>query len=195
MSDFSVISAVSNEILKLLRDKICPELIQSPESIKLVSPSEKNADFQLGLYLYDIQELREYQQTNKIRLSGQQARYPSKPLNLFYMLYINGKSQMMSDAENEQRIIGRILQVLMDNAVLQGPESEGEDEGELSITLLNPSFEDKAKLWAALNVPYQLAVYLSTATVRLSSERLYSFTRVLETDYSVEYHAAGREMK
>ena len=193
MSDFSVISAVSNEILKLLRDKICPELIQSPESIKLVSPSEKNADFQLGLYLYDIQELREYQQTNKIRLGGQQARYPSKPLNLFYMLYINGKSQMMSDAENEQRIIGRIIQVLMDNAALQGPESEEEDGGKLMITLLNPSLEDKTKLWAALNVPYQLAVYLSAATVHLPSERLYSFTRVLETEYSVEYHAAGRE--
>ena len=62
MADFSIISDVSNEVLKLLRENICPELIQSPESIALAAPTDKNADFQLGLYLYDIQELREYQQ-------------------------------------------------------------------------------------------------------------------------------------
>ena len=61
MSDFSVISEVGNAILKLLREKVCPELIQSPEAIRLVSPAEKNADYQLGLYMYDIQELREFQ--------------------------------------------------------------------------------------------------------------------------------------
>ena len=62
MADFSITSDVSNEVLKLLRENICPELIQSPESIALAAPTDKNADFQLGLYLYDIQELREYQQ-------------------------------------------------------------------------------------------------------------------------------------
>ena len=48
MADFSIISDVSNEVLKVLRDNICPELIQSPESIALASPTDKNADFQLG---------------------------------------------------------------------------------------------------------------------------------------------------
>ena len=31
MADFSIISDVSNEVLKLLRENICPELIQSPD--------------------------------------------------------------------------------------------------------------------------------------------------------------------
>ena len=194
MSDFSVISDVSNVILKLLRDNICPELIQSPESIKLVSPSEKNADFQLGLYLYDIQELREYQQVDMVRVNGNKAKFPAKPLNLFFALYVNGKSQMMSDAENEQRILGRILQVLMDNAVLKDIETEEEEEGSAAVTLLNLSFEDKTKLWNVLNLPYQLAVYFSVSPVVLSSRRMYSFSRVLETDYRVEYQDTGRKM-
>ena len=46
MADFSIISDVSNEVLKLLRENICPELIQSPESIALAAPTDKNADFQ-----------------------------------------------------------------------------------------------------------------------------------------------------
>ena len=41
MADFSIISDVSNEVLKLLRENICPELIQSPESIALQHPLTK----------------------------------------------------------------------------------------------------------------------------------------------------------
>lgn len=35
MAGFSIISDVSNEVLKLLRENICPELIQSPEPLPL----------------------------------------------------------------------------------------------------------------------------------------------------------------
>ena len=133
MADFSIISDVSNEVLKLLRENICPELIQSPESIALAAPTDKNADFQLGLYLYDIQELREYQNLDMIRLRGNQAQYPPKPLNLFFALYMNTKSQMMSNVENEQRILGRAMQVLMDHAILY--ETAENDETSASITL------------------------------------------------------------
>ena len=48
MADFSIISDVSNEVLKLLRENICPELIQSQESITLAAPTDKNADFQMN---------------------------------------------------------------------------------------------------------------------------------------------------
>lgn len=41
MADFSIISDVSNEVLKLLRENICPELIQSPESIRWQHPLTK----------------------------------------------------------------------------------------------------------------------------------------------------------
>lgn len=189
MADFSIISDVSNEVLRLLRDNICPELIQSPESIALASPTDKNADFQLGLYLYDIQELREYQRLDAIRLKGNQMQYPPKPLNLFFALYINSKSQMMSSAENEQRILGRAIQVLMDHAILYG-ESEEEDAS-ASITLLPLSFEEKTKIWSVLSVPYQLGVYFSVSPVLLSSRRIRSFKRVI----SAEFDAVQRPVR
>ena len=134
MGDFHIISDVSNNLLKTLRDNLCPELISSPESIMLTIPADKNADFQLGLYLYDIQEMREYRQTEYVRISASQRKLPPKPLNLYYAVYINSKSQMSVDAENEQRILGRVLQVLMDNAVLTESVAE-EDEMEATITI------------------------------------------------------------
>ena len=180
MADFSIISDVSNEVLKLLRENICPELIQSPESIALAAPTDKNADFQLGLYLYDIQELREYQNLDMIRLRGNQAQYPPKPLNLFFSLYMNTKSQMMSIVENEQRILGRAMQVLMDHAILY--ETAENDETSASITLLPMSYEEKTKIWSVLSIPYQLGIYFSVAPVLLSSRRIRSFKRVVAAD-------------
>lgn len=188
MADFSIISDVSNEVLKVLRENICPELIQSPESVALASPTDKNADFQLGLYLYDIQELREYQQMDMIRLRGNQAQYPPKPLNLFFALYINTKSQLMSNAENEQRILGRAIQVLMDHAILY--ETANEEEVSASITLLPLSFEEKTKIWSVLAVPYQLAIYFSVAPVLLSSRRIRSFKRVVAAEFDVAQRPA-----
>lgn len=184
MADFSIISDVSNQILNLLREHMCPELIQSPEAIKLVSPSDKNADFQLGVYLYDIQELREYKQVDLIRTGNNKAQYPPKPLNLFYVVYINTKSQMVSDSENEQRILGRVIQVLMDNAILSEIEEQNEDES-LAVTLLTLSFEDKTKLWSVLNLPYQVGIYFSVSPAMLSSRKVKTFTRVLETNFDV----------
>ena len=183
MADFSIISDVSNEVLKLLRENICPELIQSPESIALAAPTDKNADFQLGLYLYDIQELREYQNLDMIRLRGNQAQYPPKPLNLFFALYMNTKSQMMSNVENEQRILGRAMQVLMDHAILY--ETAENDETSASITLLPMSYEEKTKIWSVLSIPYQLGIYFSVAPVLLSSRRIRSFKRVVAAECDV----------
>ena len=174
MADFSIISDVSNEVLKLLRENICPELIQSPD---------KNADFQLGLYLYDIQELREYQQQDMIRLRGNMTQYPPKPLTLYFALYMNTKSQLMSNVENEQRILGRAIQVLMDHAILY---DTGEDEDtSASITLLPLSYEEKTKIWSVLSIPYQLGIYFSVSPVLLSSRRIRSFRRVVAAEFDV----------
>jgi len=181
MADFSIISEISNQVLKLLRENICPDLIQSPEAIALSSPTDKNTDFQLGLYLYDIQELREYQQLDLIRLKGNQVQYPPKPLNLFFAIYLNTKSQMTSNAENEQRILGRVIQVLMDHTILY--ETAENEETTASITLLPLSFEEKTKIWSVLSIPYQLGIYFSVAPVFLSSRRIRSFKRVVAAEF------------
>ena len=184
MADFSIISDVSNEVLNVLREQICPELIQSPESIALGIPSDKNADFQLGLYLYDVQELREYRQMDPIRLWWVLRLVSPKPLTLYYALYVNTKSQLTSNAENEQRILGRALQVLMDHAILY--DMEGEEEASASITILPLSFEEKTKIWSVLNVPYQLGIYFSVSPVLLSSRRVRSFKRVVAAEFDVQ---------
>lgn len=60
MADFSIVADVSAGLLKLLRAQICPTPVSAPEAIRLAAPTDKNGDFQLGLYLYDLRELGEY---------------------------------------------------------------------------------------------------------------------------------------
>lgn len=184
MADFSIISDVSNQILKFLRDSICPELIQSPEALILTSPTDKKSDYQMGLYLYDIQELREYQSHSMVNVRNSSAQYPPKPLTLYYAAYINGKAQMMSSSDNEQRILGRTIQALMDKGTLD--DVTGDNGEPASITLLPMSFEEKSKIWSTLNEPYQLAIYFSVAPVLLSSKRVRNFQRVVSVDVDIQ---------
>lgn len=181
MADYSIIADTSNTVLRMLKDNLCPEPLQSPESIALAAPYDKNGDFQTGLFLYDMKELSEYRGTAPIRSPDNITTFPARPMTLFYLLYLNTRAQIAAAAEMEQRIFGKAIQTVMDNSTINltavNPFVD-ETEEETRISLLGLSFEDKTKIWAALSTPYQLAVYFSASPVYLSSRREREFTRV-----------------
>ncbi len=186
MADFSIVADVSASVLKLLREQLCPEAMQSPESIRLAAPTDKNGDFQLGIFLYDLREMSEYRSSAPIR-GGNAKTLPPKPLTLHYMLFLNSKAQIAAGAEAEQRILGRAMQILSDYPVVdvnRAPLSAEDAEESASVTFLNLSFEDKTKIWSALNIPYQVGVYFTVSPVLLSSRRSEPFVRV--TDIEVQ---------
>lgn len=190
MADFSIISDVSDTLIRLMRDSLCPEPVQSPESIKLASPADKNADFQLGLFLYDIREYGEYRSSAPVRRTDNTRTPPPKPLALFYLLFLNSKAQIAAGAEAEQRILGRGLQALTDNPFIRVARSALPDsppEEPASITFLTLSFDDKSKIWSALTMPYQVGVYFSVSPVLLSSRRSESVVRVTDADFTLGF--------
>lgn len=183
MADYSVIANVSEELLRTLRRGLCPEPIQSAESIQPASPADRNADFQLGLFLYDIREMGEYRTSGQVR-HGDVRRFPPKSLTVNFLLFLNSKAQIASGAQAEQRILGRALQVLADRPVVDLAAVQpyaGEPDENPSVTLLSMSFDDKSKIWSALSVPYQAGIYFSVAPLLLDSLREEPFTRVTET--------------
>ena len=56
MADYPIIADVSSHIVKMLRSKMCPEPIPSPNNIEVSTPAEQDVDYILGLYLYDNRE-------------------------------------------------------------------------------------------------------------------------------------------
>ncbi len=184
MADFPIIADVSNQLMKQFRESLCPETIPSAEAIQMVAPTDKNADYQIGLYLYDVQDLHEYRSSEPVRVRGNVKTLPPKPLNLFYLLFVNSKAQIAASAEVEQRILGKVMQTLYDSTEisLQSVASSAQGEESVTTTVLSLSFEDKSKIWASMNLPYQLGVYFSVSPVLLSSRKAEVFTRVTEVE-------------
>ncbi|HIW54036.1 MAG TPA: DUF4255 domain-containing protein, partial [Candidatus Ruthenibacterium merdigallinarum] len=170
MADFSIVADVSAALLKLLRAQMCPVPVSAPEAIRLAAPTDKNGDFQLGLYLYDLREQGEYRAGAMQRGADNIRRRPPRPLALHYMLFLNSKAQIAAGAEAEQRILGRALQVLSDYPTIDVNEAHPysqELEESASVTILSMTFEEKTKIWSALSTPYQLGVYFSVSPLLL----------------------------
>jgi hypothetical protein len=188
MADYSILADVSATLLTVLRENLCPDPIASPESIALASPNDKNSDFQLGLYLFELRDLNEYRTSTSTVSPGGIKKSPPRPYNLRYMLFVNNKAQMAAGAELEQRILGRAIQTVMDHSTLnlavRSPELP-EDEQGCSVALLEQSFEEKTKIWSSLSMPYQLAVFLEASPVLVSSRREERVSRVVSTEIDV----------
>ena len=60
MGGYTAIADVGGKIVKILKEILVPEMVQTPEGIGMCSPQEKE-DIVLGVFLYDIQEHGEIQ--------------------------------------------------------------------------------------------------------------------------------------
>ena len=92
MADYPIISDVSQHMVRILREKMCPEPIPSPNNISVSSPAEQDVDYILGLYLYDIREEGEVAVPSLVGTGRTRLRRPPRPYSLYYMLFINGSS-------------------------------------------------------------------------------------------------------
>ncbi|MDR1070309.1 MAG: DUF4255 domain-containing protein [Gracilibacteraceae bacterium] len=172
MADYPIISDISAYIVRMLRERMCPEPIPSPNNIDVSSPAEQDVDYILGLYLYDIREEGEIA-SGPIRTGRMRLKKAPKPYSLYYMLFINGSSQMGLKAHDIQKIIGRAAQVLNDSNSVSPNTLQSWLEYEEAPVILTPSkiaLEEKVRVWSAISKPYQISLFYKAAPVFLSSE-------------------------
>lgn len=187
MAGYTIISDVGNTIVKILRDNMVPDVIPNADAIGLCSPADKG-DFVLGLHLYDVKESEEVF-SNGMRMSGQnEQRYPSKYMNLFYMLTAYSMSDVKFRASEEQRILGRAIQVLMDHGILDAKMigvSAAADSYPIKIEMLRLENEEKMKLWNMPDVPYKLSLFYKVSPIEIESTRVKAVHRVTEIEMEV----------
>lgn len=194
MADYPIIADVSSYIVKTLRQKMCPEPIPSPNNIEISSPADQDVDYIVGLYLYDIQEEALVSQPSFIQKGKVQLTKPPKPYGLYYMVFINGSSQMGLKAPDIQKIIGRVAQIVNDNSsVLPNQLQSWIDTQEPPIVLSQAkiSLEEKVRVWQAINKPYQVSLFYKAAPVFLSSELVINTPRVVDASFGL--HIASEE--
>ena len=194
MADYTIISDVSSYIVRTLREKMCPEPIPSPNNIEISSPADQDVDYIVGLYLYDVREESDVTQRPLMQRGQVQLQRPPRPYGLYYMVFINGSSQMGLKAPDIQKIIGRAAQIVNDNSsVLPNQLQNWLDTQEPPIVLSQAkiSLEEKVRVWQAINKPYQISLFYKAAPVFLSSEVVINTPRVAEATFGL--HVTGEE--
>lgn len=192
MAEYPIISDVSNYIVKTLRSKMCPEPIPSPNSIEVSTPLDKDVDYILGLYLYDIREETNVTQQPFIQKGRIQLQKPPRPYSLYYMVFINGTSQMGLKAPDIQKIIGRVAQIINDNSSVLPNELQSwleTPEPPILLSQAKISLEEKVRVWQAIHKPYQISLFYKAAPVFLSSEVVIDTPRVSEASFDL--HITG----
>ena len=173
MSDYTVISAVSTTLKEILQQNITvnpdPEL--NGVEIYLLSPKEmQDAGNSVGIsvWLYKVSRMAEMLNEPPERISPNQVARVPLPVLLFYLV-----TPITGDPETRHTLLGRVLQVLNDHAILRGADLQGSLAGsteQFRVNLEALSLEELSLVWEALSEPYQLSVTYLVQVARIDSD-------------------------
>ena len=122
------------------------------------------------LFLYDIvEEATVRNRAKSTEVVGTDLRLRKQPLGLalHYMVTAWG-----GDRATEQRLLGRVLQVMYDDAIVDGLELAGELAGTpsaLRVSLCPTHLEDRARVWWAIGQPYRLSINYEVRVVDIDA--------------------------
>ena len=188
MADYTIIADVSAYIIKKLREKMCPEPVPSPNNIEISSPVSQDVDYIVGLYLYDIREEGQIARPPVVEKGRIQLIQPPRPYSLYYMVFINGSSQMGLKAPDIQKIIGKAAQIVNDNSFVKPQELQpwlDDSEPPIVLSPAKITLDEKARVWQAIHKPYEISLFYKAAPVFLSSEIVVEPPRVSEASFGV----------
>jgi Pvc16 N-terminal domain len=105
--------------------------------------------------------------TRPTRTSSNQLVGPPIPINLYYLI-----TPMQEDPEIQQTVLGKVLQVFNDHAILRGSDLQASLQGsteELRLMLETLTLEELTQVWYSLQEPYQLSVSYLVQVVTIES--------------------------
>ncbi len=171
MGKYTVISDISKSLISLLRAGFAEERLVSPENIGFCDPGERE-NFIVGIHPYDIQENQEVRSNLPIPLENGCFRNPPMSMSMHVMISVVSKADLAVRALDEQRIMGKLLQIMADNARLPAeymPESLLLSNEPVGFHLLSMELEDKVKIWSMFNQPYRLSVFYRISPIVIES--------------------------
>ncbi|HEX4320462.1 MAG TPA: DUF4255 domain-containing protein [Acidobacteriaceae bacterium] len=173
MSDYTVISAVSSTLKEILKQKITlsSDAELNGVDIYLLSPKEMQDvghNTGISVWLYKVSRMAEMLNEPLERISPNQIARAPLPVSLFYLV-----TPITAHPETRHTLLGRVLQVLNDHAILRGSNMRGVLKGtseQLRVNLEALSLEELSLVWEALSEPYQLSVTYLVQVVKIDSD-------------------------
>jgi hypothetical protein len=188
MADFDVVAATS-ETLQAVLTKALSTLTPPPVAeVHDLQGAISTNPARLTIFLFEAGE--DPSARNRPRVRGVSppdltVRKPSMAILLRYLL-----TPWSGDRLTDHKIIGRVMQVLYDGAILSGADLKGNLAGTsdaLKVTMTPLALEDRTRVWHAVQKPYRLSICYEIRVVNLdpeSEERLHPVSR-RSIDYAV----------
>ena len=191
MNRYTVVADISSHIVNLLKQNMIPEPILSEDLIGVCSPNEKG-DLVLGVYLYDIRESEHIHSVSMVNMGINKQKFPPTYLTLFYMITAYSNTEIKFKYLDDQKILGRVIQVLTDNSIINISELTNSPNiliPEVKIQMLDLNNEEKNKIWNFSNLPYRLSMCFKVFPLELESTRVREVQRVVDvmTDVKEKY--------
>lgn len=171
MAKYTVIADVGKSIVDMLKNELIPEPVSKAENIGLCDPKDRGA-FVVGVHPYDIEYLSESRNRTPIRLADGNIQNPPVSYQISYMISISSKAEVANRANDEQRILGRVIQIFADNASLPSKymtETLKMSDEPISINMQTIDLEEKVKVWSMFSEPYKLSVFYTVGPINVES--------------------------
>ncbi len=174
MGKFTIISDVGKSLVNMFKDQMTPEPISKPENIGVCDPKERGEAI-LGIHIYDTKESDAPKQLNPIKLPDGSLQGPPTIYEVKYMLSIVSKAEPSTRALDEQKIFGKLLQIIGDNKTIphkymtDSLKISGE---EISIEMLPLELEEKVKIWTMFSEPYKTSVFIRCSPIIIESSKI-----------------------
>lgn len=180
MSAFTIINDVTLEIRRRVfaslnsAQGVTLNFTNETTNIVFTPPQETPENgARLSLYLYHIGVNGSLRNQRMLPQSGRpdELRLPPLPLELHYL------ATPMDDEENNQLIIGRLLQFIYDQPTINTLDDEplgnsfGGGSSTLRITPDLMNVEQLSQLWSAFNQPFRLSIAFQVDVVSVDSAR------------------------
>jgi hypothetical protein len=196
VSEFTVVGDIGETLKKLLEDDPWTGISPRPE-ITFKSPKEITDDGgstnKVSLFLYQIHENPYLKNEEPLRVDNSHLHIPPLILDLLYLV-----TPYSDDKTQEKYILGKVMQIFYDNAVLTGTVLQGSLSGtdeEIKL-LFNPIvLDDLTKIWSAFHqeVSYRLSVSYMVTPIKIDSTREFGMQRVVLKEMSHSYMAPKSE--
>ncbi len=193
MSDFSVVGDIGESMKKLLEDDPWMGILPKPE-VTFKSPKEIKDDGgstnKVSLFLYQVLENPHLRNEEPQRVDDSHLRTPSQVVDLFYLV-----TPYSDDKTQEKYILGKVMQIFHDNAVLSGTVLQGSLSGtdeEIKLLLSPLSLDDLTKIWSAFqDVAYRLSISYLVTPVKIDSTRELGLQRVVSKEMNHSFMSSN----
>lgn len=183
MSNHTIIADFSNALVELLRNQL-QDVLPNANAITLCSPADQG-DALLGVYLYDITTTKDFF-GNMIPLDSSHRQFPSTFFALHYMLTAYSSGESRYRGIEEQRILGKAMQVLHDNQNIDTSsflDKQNPAVPNIHIDPLLLDFESKARIWSALQLPWKTSLFYKAEPLEMESAKRQKIQRVTSINF------------